>query len=149
MVRTMRPDADAVDMLNDLIQIEYGAIHAYEAAIGRIDNSEHQRQLTAFKDNHERHTRELDHVVRELHAKPVNGALIRSVVTAEEIAITDMMNDDAVLKSIKSNEDDARRAYERAAGRSDLPPAVVSVVHAALGDERQHRDWIEKAIAAA
>jgi uncharacterized protein (TIGR02284 family) len=115
MVTTVGTASDIIDMLNDLIQLDYDAIQAYEAAISRIDDSEHQRQLAAFKNDHDRHTRELDSVVRGLRGKPINGASIKHVVTAGKIAFADMMGDRAVLQAMKTNEDDTNKAYERAA----------------------------------
>ena len=147
MVTTVGTASDVVDMLNDLIQLDYDAIQAYEAAIGRIDNSEHHRQLTAFKDDHVRHTQELGRVVRELGAEPATSASMKQVLTVGKVAFADMLGDRAVLQAMKTNEDDTNTAYERAAGRSDLPQAAVPVIQSALGDERRHRDWLEKTIA--
>jgi hypothetical protein len=148
MVTTLGTASDVIDMLNHLIQLDYDAIHAYEAAIGRIDNSEHQRQLAEFKDDHERHTRELDYVVRELRGKPVNGAIIKHVVTAGKIAFADMIGDKTVLLALKTERDDTRKAYARVAGRRDLPPSAVPVIQAALDDVLRHCEWLEKTIAA-
>ena len=148
MVTTVGTASDIINMLNDLIQLDCDAIQAYEAAINRIDDSEHQRQLAAFKNDHDRHTRELDSVVRGLRGKPINGASIKHVVTTGKIAFADMMGDRAVLQAMKTNEDDTNKAYERAASQSDLPQSAVRVIQAALGDERRHRDWLEKTIAA-
>jgi uncharacterized protein (TIGR02284 family) len=140
--------SDVIDMLNDLIQLDYDAIQAYEAAIPRIDNSDHQAQLAAFKDDHDRHVRELDHVIRELGRKPVNGSAISQVMTAGKIAFADMIGDKTVLRALKTEVNGATKAYERAAARRDLPPKAVPVIQAALDDERRHHDWIEKTIAA-
>ena len=148
MVTTVETASDVIDMLNDLIQLDYDAIQAYEAAIPRIDNGEYQAQLAAFRDDHNRHVRKLDAVVRQLHGKPVNGSTINQVVTAGKIAFVDMIGDKLVLRALKSEEDDTNKAYERAAGRRDLPQSVVPVIQNALGDERRHRDWIKKTIAA-
>lgn len=141
-------ESDVIDMLNDLIQLEYASIQAYEGAIERLDSSEHQRQITEFKENRERHTRELDHLVRELQGKPVNGAVISNVVAAGKIALADLLGDKAVLKAMRRYEEDTNKAYERAAKRRDLPQPAVQVIQNALADERRHRDWLEKAIAA-
>ncbi len=141
-------DSDVIGMLNDLIELEYTSIQAYEGAIERLDRSEHQRQIAEFKENRERHTRELDHLVRELHGKPVNGALISNVVTPWKIALTDLLGDKAVLNAMKRYEEDTTKAYERAVKRRNLPQPAVQVIQNALADERRHRDWLEKAIAA-
>ena len=148
MVTTVGMASDVVEMLNDLIQLDHDAIQAYEAAIGRIDNSEHQRQLTAFKDDHVRHTRELGRVVSELGGEPATGASMKQVLTVGKVAFADMIGDRAVLQAMKTNEDDTNTAYERAAAWSDLPQSAVPLIKVALGDERKHRNWLEKTIAA-
>ena len=148
MVTTVGLAPDVIDMLNDLIQLDYDVIQAYEAAIPRIDNSEHQGELAAFRDDHDRHVRELDNVVRELGGKPVNGSAISQVVAAEKIAFADMIGDKTVLQALKTEVNGTNKAYERAAGRRDLPPEAAPVIQAAIGDKRRHRDWIEKTIAA-
>ena len=142
MVTTTGTASDVVDMLNDLIQLDYDAIQAYEAAIGRIENAEHQRQLQAFRDDHERHTQELGRIVSELGAEPARGASMKQVLTVGKVAFADMMGERAVLQAMKSNEDDTNTAYERAASRSDLPTSAVPVIQSALGDERRHRHWL-------
>lgn len=147
MVTTAGTAADVVDMLNDLIQLDYDAVQAYEAAINRIDDDEHRRQLSAFRDDHVRHTEELSRVVRGLGGEPATSASMKQVLTVGKVAFADMMGARAVLQAMKTNEDDTNTAYERASGRSDLPPAAIPVIQSALSDERRHRDWIEKVIA--
>ena len=39
MVTTVGTESGVIDMLNDLIQLDYDAIQAYEAAIGRIETT--------------------------------------------------------------------------------------------------------------
>ena len=148
MATTLVSAPDVIDMLNDLIQLDYDVIQAYEAAIPRMDNSEHQGQLAAFRDDHDRHVRELDSVVRELGGKPVNGSTMSLVVTEEKIAFADMIGDKTVLQALKTEVNGTNKAYERAAGRRDLPQSAIPVIQTALGDERRHRDWLEKTIAA-
>jgi uncharacterized protein (TIGR02284 family) len=135
-------------MLNDLIEHNYDTIHAYGAAIERLDNGEHQDRLAAFKDEQDRQIRDLDSVIRQLGAKPANGASLQQVVTIGKVAFADILGDKAVLEAMRSNVDDINKAYKRAAARKDLPPEAVSVIQAALDDERRHHDWFEETIAA-
>jgi uncharacterized protein (TIGR02284 family) len=148
MAATAEAASDIVDMLNDLIELNYDTLHAYEAAIDRLDNGEHQDQLTAFKDDQDRQIRELDSVIRKLGGKPANGASLKQVVTVGKVAFADILGDNLVLEAMKSNVDDINKAYKRAAARKDLPPEAVPVIQAALEDERRHHDWFEKTIAA-
>jgi uncharacterized protein (TIGR02284 family) len=148
MAATAETASDVVDMLNDLIELNYDTLHAYEAAIDRLDNGEHQHQFTAFKDDQDRQIRELDSVIRKLGGKPANGASVQQVVTVGKVAFADILGDKLVLEPMKSNVDDINKAYKCLATRRDLPPEAVPVIQAALDDERRHHDWFEKTIAA-
>jgi hypothetical protein len=52
----------------------------------------------------------------------------------------------AVLRAMKSNEDDTNTAYERAAARSDLTLELQALLRRSLDDERRHRAWIVNAL---
>jgi uncharacterized protein (TIGR02284 family) len=148
MATAVKSMPDVVDMLNELIEHNYAAIHAYKAAIERLDNGEHRDQLAAFRNDQDRQVRELDSLIRKLGAKPENSASIKQVVTVGKVAFADILGDKLVLEAMKSNVDDANKAYKRAAARKDLPPEAVSVIQAALDDERRQHEWFEKTIAA-
>jgi uncharacterized protein (TIGR02284 family) len=148
MATAVESTSNVLDMLNELIELNYDTVHAYEVAIGRLDNGEHQHQLTVFKDEQDRQIRELDSVIRKLGAKPAIGASVKQVVTVGKVAFADILGDKAVLEAMKSNVGDINKAYKRAAARRDLPPEAVPVIQAALDDERRHHDWFEKTIAA-
>lgn len=42
MVTTVGTESDLVDMLNNLIQLDYDAIDAYDTAIDRLDSAEYK-----------------------------------------------------------------------------------------------------------
>ena len=147
MVTTVGTADDAGTMLNDLIQLDIDAIQAYEAAINKVDDASYKQQLTAFRNDHERHTQELGAIVRGLGQEPPSGGDMKQLLTVGKVAFADLMGDGAILRAMKTNEDDTNTAYERAAKRTDLPAAAEPVVQAALADERRHRDWIETTIA--
>jgi hypothetical protein len=54
------------------------------------------------------------------------------------------VGDRAILRAMKTNEDDTNTAYERATGRADLTPTIRDVLTRALADERRHRQYIEQ-----
>ena len=60
-----------------------------------------------------------------------------------------MVGDKRILEALKSNEDDTNKAYERAVEMSRDQPSAEPVLRAGLEDERRHRAWIEKQLAAA
>ena len=147
MATAMESTSGVVDMLNELIELNYDILHAYEAAIGRLDNAKHQDQFTVFKDEQDRQIRDLDSVIRKLGAKPAVSASVKQVVTVGKVAFADILGDKAVLEAMKSNVGDMNKAYKRAVARKDLPPEAVSVIQAALDDERRQHEWLEKTIA--
>ncbi len=54
------------------------------------------------------------------------------------------MGDAAILKAMKTNEDDTVTAYERASAHEDAIPKSKAFFEKALADERRHREWMER-----
>lgn len=146
MVTTIGTESDVLDLLNDLIQLDFDAIQAYEAAVTKLDDTGWKQQLIVFQSDHERHTEDLARLVRDLGHEPSTGPDMKQMLTVGKVAFAELIGDRAILLAMKTNEDDTNTAYERAAQRTDLPPAAVPIIRTALADEQKHRDWIEKAI---
>ncbi len=148
MVTTVGTESDLVDMLNNLIQLDYDAIEAYDAAVDRLDSAEYKARLKEFREDHARHTRDVGAVVTELGGKPAKQGGAKSMLTRGKVMMADLLGDTAILQAMKSNEDDTNTAYERAVKAAEGTPAAATVLRAGLEDERRHRAWIEQAIAA-
>jgi uncharacterized protein (TIGR02284 family) len=147
MVTTVGTERELLDVLHNLIALDFDAIEAYQAAIKRLDNATDQAQLRQFMGDHQRHTRELGEIVRELGDTPTMQADIKSVLTQGKVVLGNLMGDSGILKAMKTNEDDTNTAYERAVAREDLTPHVRQVLQRNLADERRHRAWIEARLA--
>jgi len=130
-------------LLIELTELEYDAVEAYQAAIDRLDNPEYARSLRSFRDDHERHTRELKPFVRELGGTPAEEAGAKSLLTSGKVMIASLAGDEAILRAMLSNEEDTNTAYERATRHDDLSSAMQRVLQSNLQDERRHRDWIK------
>lgn len=148
MVTTVGTESNLVDTLNNLIQLDYDAIDAYDAAIDRLDSAEYKERLKEFRADHARHTRDLGAVVRELGGKPAQQGGAKSMLTRGKVMMADLMGDGAILQAMKSNEDDTNTAYDRAVKGAEGNPAAASALRAGLEDERRHRAWIEQALSA-
>ncbi|MDQ2696768.1 MAG: PA2169 family four-helix-bundle protein [Pseudomonadota bacterium] len=134
-----------IDTLKNLIELDYDAIAAYQAAIDRIDDPQTRTQLTQFKGDHERHTRELGEIVRELGETPPTEGDFKAYLTKGKVIIGNLTGDSGILKAMKSNEDDTNAAYERALARTDVSPfRAKEILERNLADERRHRAWIEQ-----
>ena len=59
-----------VELLNDLIHLDFDAIAAYEAAIDRLHQASDREQLGRFMADHRRHTVDLSLIVRENGESP-------------------------------------------------------------------------------
>ena len=147
MVTTVGTESDLVDMLNNLIQLDYDAIDAYDAAIDRLDSAEYKARLKEFREDHARHTRDVGAVVTELGGKAAKQGGAKSMLTRGKVMMADPMGDTAILQAMKSNEDDTNPAYERAVKAAEGASAAATVLRAGLEDERRYRTWIEQAIA--
>src|SRR5262245_9400774 len=59
-----------IEELNELIQFDYGAVGAYDAAIAAIDAQVLRDALADHRSEHERHILELAGMVRRLGGRP-------------------------------------------------------------------------------
>lgn len=146
MVTTVGTETDFIDMLNSLIRLDFDAIEAYEAAIARLERRSDAEQLRRFQEDHERHTREMAAIVRDLGGTPASGGGGKSMLTSGKVLLADLIGDRAILMAMKSNENDTNTAYERAILHGGKTPAANDLLQRNLSDERRHRSWIEEAI---
>jgi uncharacterized protein (TIGR02284 family) len=93
--------------------------------------------------DHERHVRELRPLVEHMGVSPATSPDIKAVLTRGKVQIGSLFGDRAILRAMKTNEDDTNRAYERANARPELPAVVREVLQRNLADERRHREYIE------
>jgi rubrerythrin len=137
-------DARVLDQLCALIHLDFDAIEAYEAAIARLDHLGHREQLRHFLADHRRHVRELTECVHTFGGTaPVEGD-IKRFLTKGKVVLATIAGDRAILRAMRSNEQQTTDAYERAfnaLGGSSLE--VRRVVERGMDDERRHKAWFE------
>jgi hypothetical protein len=81
MVTMVGTERDFLNMLGDLMSLDYDAIAAYDSAIARIDNPTFKQQLQEFTGDHERHTHDLGALITQLGGAPTSGAGAKSMLT--------------------------------------------------------------------
>lgn len=136
-------EENSITMLEHLIALDFDALEAYDQAIRRLESDKFRQQLTEFRADHERHIRELQPVVRELGGDPPNEADFKAVLAKGRVVLADLGGDAAILRAMKTNEDDTNTAYDRARGRVDVPTYVHDMLARNQADEHRHRAWIE------
>ena len=64
MVTLVGIQTEFEDALKDLIELDYDAVEAYDAAINRLENQDFKEKLNIFKADHEWHIQELSSILK-------------------------------------------------------------------------------------
>jgi rubrerythrin len=133
--------------VKDLVELDFDAIEAYNAAINRIENEEYRTKLKEFKTDHERHVQELSELLRKHDIDAPSGpSMVKQWLAKGKIIIADLAGDQAILIAMKSNEEDTNTAYQRVSEYKDIWEDAVFIIHRGLEDERRHKAWIESVL---
>lgn len=132
------------DAVNSLIELEYNALEAYQAAINRVHNLDYKAKLEEFAGDHKRHIHELSKLA-EKHGQqpPHEPSLGKQWLAKGKVVIANLMGDETVLQAMLSNEGDTVTAYERMNKRTDKWDDAEDLIQSFLEDERKHRSWLE------
>jgi uncharacterized protein (TIGR02284 family) len=134
---------EPAELLNHLIAVDYDAIEAYEAAIGRLGSTPDATQLARFLEDHKRHVVELSAMVHELGGAPAEHGDLRHFVATGKVMLGGLIGDDAVLRAMRSNEDETCSHYDLAVVREGLELAPRTLMLRIIEDEKRHREWFE------
>lgn len=144
MVTTTGNESTIQELVENLILLERDAIAAYESTIERLSDPALSEQVAEFLRDHIQHLEVLKEIASETGAPmPAEGDL-KQMLTTGKVAMADLFGDGALLKAMKTNEDDTVTAYERASSHQDAIPKSKAFFEKALEDERRHRDWMQK-----
>ena len=142
MTTTVGTESTLESLLEDLIQLDYDAADAYQAAIDRLENSGYRSALAGFKQDHLRHTTELGDILSSMGRTPPKEGDMKALLAKGKVVIAGLMGDESILQAMRTNEADTNTAYERAVKFSGLPSNTRDVLQRGLEDERRHCEWI-------
>lgn len=145
MATTIGTEKTIEDLVRNLILLERDAIAAYETTIDRLSDAEAKRQIGDFLQDHHRHLSELNGMAGRLAIEAPREGDVKQYLTTGKVALAEIAGDGAILKAMKTNEDDTVAAYERAARHEDATPEDRAVFERAHQDELRHRAWMESA----
>lgn len=129
--------------LNNLLELDYDAIEAYEAAISGLTDPKNVKALQVYCDDHRRHTKVLSELVIALGGKPVKGPDWMRVLTVGKVQFAKLLGGDrAILIAMRINEEVTNRRYELAIALGGMDAATLQALQQNLADERRHRLWI-------
>ena len=141
MATTVGNEDNINDLVKALLNLEQDAMEAYEEIVERLENKTYAEKVESFRQDHIRHIEELTQVASGLGDEKPDGSM-KSILTAGKVVLADIMGDEAILKAMKTNEDDTVTAYDRAVKNDCCTPALQAICEQALADERTHRDWM-------
>ncbi len=128
--------------LNELIELDFDAIAAYQTSIERMETVTYKGKLTEFLGDHERHINDLSELVRKEGGTPATSGDAKKMLTKGKVVLADMAGDEAILKAMKSNEEQTNSKYEKAVDKG-YADHIQTVLQKGLADERRHKSWLE------
>jgi rubrerythrin len=145
MPTTVGTETTAVDLIKNLLILEHDAIAAYDSTIERLESAEYRQQIETFRRDHEEHVQELGRIADTMGIdKPMEGDM-KQWLTTGKVALADLAGDNAILKAMKTNEDDTVAAYQQALDNDITGAELRPLMEKGLADERRHRAWMETA----
>jgi uncharacterized protein (TIGR02284 family) len=146
MVTTVGTEDKLHSLLTDLVQLDHDAVLAYDAAIERLGTAGHRSALAGFRRDHLRHIEELGAALSAMGKTPPKESDMKALLTQGKVVLAGLVGDKAILRAMKTNEDDTNIAYERAVQHRDASPELRHTLEAGLADERRHRAWLIETI---
>jgi rubrerythrin len=117
-------------------------VHAYTLALTLISDAARHQVLSGFREDHERHVRELSALVRAHGGIPIHLPHIPTGPFKLAMQATGAVaGDTGVLLAFKTNEGQVRDKYRRALDET-WPPDAQPVIARAAHDEDLHYEWV-------
>jgi len=146
MVTMVGTQSDLIAAIKDLIELDYDAVEAYEAALNRVDREEYKKKLNEFKADHERHIEELSTYLKVKNEKAPESGSMKQLLTQGKVVLGSMIGDISILQAMQSNESDTNTAYERMNQRTDTEEEIKDVLARGLEDEKKHYQWLQSVL---
>lgn len=133
-----------VNLLNDLMQLDIDAWHAYGEAIEKLDTALDIRDtLERFRGDHHRHVTEISARLRDLGEEPpgfspdFKGYIIQGFTSLRSITGTK-----GALAAMETNEKLTNRKYADALENEGIPSDIHALIEANYKDEQEHLRYI-------
>lgn len=128
-------------VIKELIELDYDAVEAYEAAINRLNSEAYKKQLSIFMEDHKRHIKELSELLTQHKEEAPQGpSTLKQWLAKGKVVIANIIGDAAILTAMISNEEDTNTAYERVNAREDKWEDSQEIIKRGLEDERRHKE---------
>ncbi len=134
---------DAIETLRSLAKLDYDAVQAYGKAIDHVRTPGIKSALVRFKEDHERHVKDLTDLTRKQGGlSPELSIDVRGVFLTGMTAIQAKLGEWAALKACETGEKYTNFEYGEAFKR-DFPFEVMRVIQKNYMDERHHLSYVQ------
>lgn len=142
MVTKVGLQARFSEATKNLLELEYDAVEACEAAISRLREPKFRQKIIEFEQDHWRQIQAISELLDEYDRDFHSGISLKAWIAKSKVIIADWVGDSSILAAIRSNEDDIYTAYENLEGRDDAWEDARSILSRGLAYEREHCDWL-------
>ena len=133
---------EILDVLGDLTQLDINAAEAYSQALSQIDDNEIYNQIAEFRNDHQRHVKELTTMIIHLGGEPLKKTKdLTGFIIKGFTAVRSLTGTVGALKAMQTNERMTNENYQKAL-QHDLPSEVASLVEKNLNDEKRHLEYV-------
>ncbi len=131
------------DAIKALVELDYDAIEAYEAAINRLKSENYKSQLEKFKKDHQRHIKKLNELLTEHGEDTINSPSSKQWLAKGKVVLGGLLDDTSILQAMRTNEEDTNVAYERVGSHKGKWEDANDILKDGLEDEKRHKKWLE------
>lgn len=138
---------DIINKLESLFHLDVDAIHNYNRAIEAVNEETIRRDLSSFRDDHERHTRDLSAKIREIggqtpeFSRDVKGLFLEGLTALQSLGGTE-----GALKAVRQGEKVTNSKYQDAL-QWDVGRDVKFIIERNYEDEKRHLVSVERMLA--
>ncbi|MDP5109905.1 MAG: ferritin-like domain-containing protein [Rickettsiaceae bacterium] len=135
-----------IKAIQELVELDYDAVGAYESAIKNLDKLEYKEKLEEFKQDHKRHITELSAFLGRCKEKVPSGPdNTKKLLVKGKVELASLFGDKNILSAMLSNEEDTNTAYKRMDSRvgESNDAEIAKIIAKGLADERKHKHWLQ------
>lgn len=156
MVTLVGEQRNLLDAVRELVRLEYDAILAYEESIVKLDNPTYKEQMQVYLNDHEAHIAQLQSLemkykgeqykIYQLDLALPKEADLKAILTKGKVQLAALMDDNAILAAMYTNELDTNQAYANLIQHKQLIDSTYQheVLKQLVADENLHNAYTDK-----
>ena len=134
------------EAIKELLELEYDALEAYKAAIGRFEKEMYKLKLQEFQNDHERHIARISNILSNYSKEIPDKPSSKQWLTKGKVVLANLIGDKKIIEAMISNEEDTNQAYENLCKRDDKWSEIEEFLTSAHTDEKRHKAGLKEMI---